>query len=652
MGAISGIVVIGSDTDAAPAGSAIFEKLKACSFERTGEWTDHSVHLGCGIIYNTPESRLEELPRSNESRTLVLTADAIIDNRAELLESFKLEPEESRVITDSELILRAYEAWGYSCPEHLIGDYAFALWDAGKQELFLARDAMGSRTLYYSYERGFFAFCTIETPLLKLFGRPAELNEKWIADFLAIDGIQHEMECEETVYRGIYQLPPAHYGIVNAEGFSKKKYWEPLRDIKPIRFKTDEEYVEAFKRCFSEAVECRLRSAGETGIFLSGGMDSGSIACVAAPKLAEKGKKLHGFTSIPVPEFNERPPRMTIYNESREVGLIAEAYPNIGMTYSSFADKNCLTDIDELIQVFEQPYKVFQNMTWYHSFLKLAAERNCAIMLNGQTGNNTISYGNFAVHLVTLSRQGRIVSAARELYGFSRLVNEPVTKVLKSAIPVVLPHRLKLWRHRTRLREFDRFHNVVVKRSLVHKWNVTERLDQIEANTPISRFPDYEEDRKARTSPLPFTHIGAVETKLSLASGITIRDPSRDKRVFEFCLAIPSGQFVRSGQERYLLRRAMKGILPDPIRLNIVAKGLQSADWVHRLAPIWSGVLAEAGQALEKGNLEPYVEVDKLREKLAKAGGDVSKAEDSVVRSILTAVIFSRFIEDFKQRHS
>ncbi|AIQ11435.1 asparagine synthase-related protein [Paenibacillus durus] len=652
MGAISGVYRFGSDADAAPAGSAIFRKLKVCSFQRTGEWADHSVHLGCGIIYNTPESKMEQLPRCNENQTLAITADAIIDNRAELLEKFKLEPGESPVITDSELILRAYETWGCSCPEHLIGDYAFAIWDAGKEELFLARDAMGSRTLYYTCERDFVAFCTIETPLLELFGERAELNEKWIADFLAIDGIQHELECEETVYRRIYQLPPAHYGIVSAEGFSKKKYWEPLRDIKPIRFKTDDEYVEAFNRCFSEAVACRLRSAGETGIFLSGGMDSGSIACVAAPKLAEQGKKLYGFTSIPVPEFNERPPRMTIYNESREVGLIAEAYPNIDITYSSFADKNCLTDIDELIRIFEQPYKIFQNMTWYHSFLKMAASRNCTIMLNGQTGNNTISYGNFAVHLVTLSRQGRIVSAARELYGFSRLVNEPVTKVLRSAIPVVLPHRLKLWKNRTRLREFDRFTNVVVKRSLVNKWNVANRLDQIEANTPIGRFPDYEEDRKARTSPLPFTHIGAVETKLSLANGITIRDPSRDKRVFEFCMAIPSGQFVRSGQERYLLRRAMEGVLPDPIRLNIIAKGLQSADWIYRLAPIWPEVLAEVGQALEQGSLEPYVEVDKLKEKLAKASGDVRKAEDSLVRSILTAVIFSRFIEDFKRRYS
>ncbi|BCG57409.1 asparagine synthetase B family protein [Paenibacillus sp. URB8-2] len=647
MGAISGIYMFGSDTNAAPAGSSIFGKLKAYSFNRTGEWVDQSVHLGCGILYNTPESKMEELPRCNDNGALVITADAIIDNRAELLEQFNLQPGDPAVVTDSELIIRAYETWGHACPGHLIGDYAFAIWDIGKQELFIARDAMGSRTLYYTCEDGYFSFCTVEKPLLGLFGKRAELDEKWITDFLSIDGIQHELECEGTVYRGISQLPPAHYGIVNAMGLVKKRYWEPLRDIKPIVFGSDEEYVEAFNRCFSEAVSCRLRSLGETGIFLSGGMDSGSIASVAAPQLADKGKKLYGFTSVPVPGFSEQPSGTAIYNESREVELIAQAYPNIDITYGSFAEKNCLTDADELLRIFEQPYKIFQNMTWYHSFLKMAAKRNCTVMLNGQTGNSTISYGNFGVQLATLYRKGRIAAAAREIYEFSKLANAPVRKVLKSAIPVVMPYRLKVWKNRRQLREFDRFENMVVKRSLIQKWDVISGLDRIGANTPISRFPDYEEDRKSRTSPLPFAHIGAVETKLSLANGITIRDPSRDKRVFEFCMAIPSEQFVRNGQDRYLLRRAMKGILPDPIRLNIRTKGLQSADWIYRLAPQWPEVLDEAERVLEQGDLEPYVDKDKLREKLAKASRDINKNEENLIRSIVITVIFSRFIAAF-----
>ncbi|MNM10873.1 Asparagine synthetase [glutamine-hydrolyzing] 3 [compost metagenome] len=647
MGAISGIYVFGGDRKAVSAGPALFGQLKIYSFQGTGEWTDGSVHLGCGVFHHTPESKLEELPGENETGSLVLAADAIIDNRTELLEQLGLD--ETQVVTDGTLILKAYEKWGHACPNHLIGDYAFAVWDKERRELFLARDAMGSRTLYYTQGADYFAFCTVEKPLVALRGEEAELNEKWIADFLSIEGIQHETDPEETVYRDIYQLPPAHTAVVRAGEFRKNRYWDPLKDIKPVRFASDEEYEEAFNRIFKEAVACRLRSAGETGIFLSGGMDSGSIACVAAPLLEAQGRKLHGFTSVPVPDFDKKPPRMRVYNEAPEVDLIAEAYPNVEITYSSFAEKNCTTDIDELIRIFEQPYKIFRNMTWYHSFLKLAAERNCTVMLNGQSGNNTISYGNFAVHLMTLWKRGRAFSAVRELLGFSRLVNEPISKVFKSAIPVVTPYRLKLWRSRRELRGYDRFRGVPVNRSLARKWKVESRLDAIGTNVPVQRYPDYREDLKSRTSPLPLVHIGAVETKLSLANGITIRDPSRDRRVFEFCMAIPSGQFVRHGQERYLLRRAMKGILPDPIRLNIIKKGLQSADWIHRLVPDWPGLLAEARKILDREDSERYLETEQLRELLDEVSRDVAKVDEDRVAYILTAVIFARFVDSYKR---
>jgi len=651
MGAISGVVRFGKDSEAAQTGSLILNRMKKYRFDHIGEWSDRMIHLSCGIIVNTPESKLERLPRSLDDQSLVITADAIIDNRNELFQVFGLEPDRRTLISDSELILLAFQKWGTACPEHLIGDYAFAIWEPGKQKLFLARDAMGSRTLYYTYGPGYAAFCTLEKPLLGLFGKPAELNEKWIADYLAVEGIQHELQSEETVYQGIYQLPPAHRGIADIGGIRIEQYWNPLKDIKPVRFKTDEEYVEAFNAIFSEAVACRLRSEGDTGIFLSGGMDSGSIAGIAAPLLEQQGKKLHGFTSVPVPGFNEKPPKMRKYNESPEVDLLEKAFPNLEVTYSDFAEKNSMTDINELIGVFEQPYKIFQNMTWYHSFLKMAAARNCTVMLNGQTGNNTISYGNFAVQLLTLHRSGRWITMGKELHAFSKLAEVPVKKVMMNAIPVLTPYWLRAWKNRRRVRRFDRFENVVVKRSLISKWNVAERLDRVKANMLIHRFSDYREDRKTRADLLPLTHIGAVETKLSLANGITIRDPSRDKRIFEFCLAVPPQQFVKDGQERYLLRRAMANVLPDPIRLNIVTKGLQSADWIYRLAPNIASLIAEMEQALDKGELDSYVESAKIREAMAELVQESKPVNDAALRAVLVALIFARFVENFKERH-
>jgi asparagine synthase (glutamine-hydrolysing) len=651
MGAICGIVIPDNHEKALEAGPKIFEKLKIYEFDKTGDMNDPGVYFGCGLTYNTPESLFEQLPRKNEDSRYMITADAIIDNRTELFTIFQIDPNDFSTITDSELILRAYEKWGYSCTKYLIGDYAFAIWDLNKKELYCARDPVGTRTLYYTCEQGIFAFCTIEKPLLGITSK-AELNEKWLADFLAINGVQHELLFDETVYRGIYQLPPAFYGIVTAQGFKQTQYWDPLKDVQPIRFETDEEYVEAFNKIFSEAVSCRTRSAGETGMMLSGGMDSGSIACVAAKQMLDTNRNLLAFCSVPSENFNEKPGKRSVYNETPEVELIVNAFQNIDITYCSFEGKNSLTDIDDLLSIFEQPYKIYQNMTWYHPMLKLAATNNCKIMLNGQVGNSTISYGDFRVHLLTLFRAGKWISCFNEITALSLLLDVPAKKVFKLAIKVIIPFRIRKWRDQIRNKDFDRFQDVIVNKSLIDKWDVEERLDQAEANLLTSPFHDYEEERVRRASPMPFIHIGAVETKLCLANRITIRDPSRDKRVLEFCLSIPSNQFVKDGNERYLLRRATKGILPDRIRNNNTTRGVQSPDWIQRLTLEWDRLCAEVDQVLATKEIEPYVDMNKIKDLREKLDHNPETQDANTLRMVLVTIIMSRFINDFKQNYT
>lgn len=649
MGAICGIIVPEDHGKATKLGPRIFEKLQIYNYDRIGNAVGEGVYLGSGLIFNTPESRLEQLPRESANHRYLLTADAVIDNRDELFDAFGLDKKRMSGITDSELILRAYEKWGYDCPKYLTGDYAFALWDKDRRELYLARDPMGPRTLYFTSAPGMFAFCTIEKPLLGITGTTPELNEKWLADFLAIDGIQHELDCRETVYSGIFQLLPANYAIVNADGLKQVQFWDLLKDAAPVRFKTDEEYVEAFNQIFFEAVSCRLRSAGETAIMLSGGLDSGSIACVAARQLEENGRKLHAFSSIPVEDFDEVPDKRTIYNETNEVELIARSHSNIHVSYCSFEGSNSLADMDELIGIFEQPYKIFQNMTWYRPMLERAAANNCTIMLNGQFGNGTISYGDFLVHLLTLYRTGKFVTAVKEIHALSELLGVPVKKVYRLAAHVIMPYGLRRWLDRRRNKEHDRFKNVVVNRSLIGKWNVEKRLDEVGGNVLSAKHRDYDQERERRASQMALCHIAAMETKLSLANRITIRDPSRDRRVVEFCLSIPSDQFVKNGHERNLIRRAMKGILPDPIRTNTKTRGLQSADWMHRLKHLWQMAAEEMDKLLSNEEIRPYIDGEKLHELRAQMENCLKNKDADIARQTLIVIIFARFLMDFKR---
>jgi asparagine synthase (glutamine-hydrolysing) len=115
----------------------------------SGVWCEGPVGLGHLMLHNTPESLYETLPLQSETGELILTAGARLDNRDELFRVLKVSPSERASLPDSALILRAYQKWGADCPTHLLGDWAFALWDARHRRLFIARDHYGNTGLYY-----------------------------------------------------------------------------------------------------------------------------------------------------------------------------------------------------------------------------------------------------------------------------------------------------------------------------------------------------------------------------------------------------------------------------------------------------------------------------------------------------------------------
>src|SRR3989449_1054025 len=267
----------------------------------TGAWREGPVALGHGMLHTTPESLREQQPLVGTRGDLVLAADARIDNRGELC---SLLPAPSDA-TDADLILAAYERWDETCPEHLLGDFAFAIWDAREQRLFCARDHFGVKPFYYHHRLGrLFAFASEIKGLLALPDVPRRLNETRVADYL----VPLLEDKEITFYEEIVRLPPAHWMTVDREGIRRQEYWS-LDPEREIRLGSDDEYAAAFREIFTEAVRCRLRSAFPVGSMLSGGLDSSSIVCVARELLAQGGcPRPHTFSAVfdDVPECDER----------------------------------------------------------------------------------------------------------------------------------------------------------------------------------------------------------------------------------------------------------------------------------------------------------------------------------------------------------
>ncbi|MCX7708893.1 MAG: asparagine synthase-related protein [Clostridia bacterium] len=650
MSAICGYINLKGNYAPKEIGAAMMKKLGVYSADASETWSAGPIFFGCHHQWITPESCFEKLPYHDETAGLTITADAIIDNRSELLGLFGIPLIEKNKITDSELILLAFKKWGDECPKYLIGDYAFAIWNHQKRELFCARDHVGKRTFYYVYSEGTFAFCTVMKPLLVVPQVTKGLNDLWLADFLAIPTVAHELEAHHTIYQDVFQLEPAQSMKVSLSGFKKKKYWHPL-ELPEIRFKNDVEYDEAFREIFFEAVHCRTRSYKDVGILLSGGLDSGAVACVASQQFKNNGKRLKAYSAVPIEGYVEFLPSGWISDESEYINAICEHCGNIDINYCRFPDRHSLTNTERLINILEQPYKIVENLFWMDGIAETAARQNCKVLLDGQFGNSTISFGDFYIQLFTLFKNGQWVKMLNEIsdygkfhgvsrkrllqYVFKRFSPEFVQKnifkqqgdqALSQTISLVQPDFAK--QHHTEMR--------LKKAGYLHSPYQNYTLSEV---------------RKLIFEPSAFTHIGAVETKLSLAYGIAKRDPTRDKRVIEFCFRIPGNQFVQKGQERYLVRRSMKDILPDKVRLNTKVRGKQSADWIQRIQPEWENARNELERAIQKDYVKRYINVSEIDQALMK-NEVLTPGETNVLdlRLMLSCLIFSNFIkhtEDF-----
>ena len=245
-------------------------------------WSDGAIGLGHAMLRTTFEAEREHQPCSLDGEVWI-TADARIDARPEL--KAELEAAGRRDVkdaTDVELILHAYHAWGDDCVRHLLGDFAFAIWDGPRRRLLCARDHFGVKPFYYARVADAFVFSnTLECVRL----HPAVssgLNELAIADFLLFGWNQ---EPDTTTFRDIRSLPPAHRLVLDERGLHVARYWTLPRE--PVRYRRNGDYVEAFLERLEQAVADRLRT-NRVAVSMSGGLDSSSVAATARRLLARQ----------------------------------------------------------------------------------------------------------------------------------------------------------------------------------------------------------------------------------------------------------------------------------------------------------------------------------------------------------------------------
>lgn len=549
-----------------------------------------------------------------------------IDNRSDLAKCLEIRPADLASITDKQLISIAYNKWGEETSSRIYGDWSLAVWHPDEQKLFLARDHYGNTALYYYVDQHIFAFSSSRKFLLDLKLAPQEMDELYLAQVLVSWMAYHG---ERTIHKSIYRLPPAHSLTVTPDKFTTRQYWY-LEKTPILRLAQRSDYVDGFREVFEESVRVRLRTSGSDTIAatLSGGLDSSSVAVTAAEILKKEDRRLNAYTSIPVADTSKSDGRC-IGNEFPLAEATARFAGNIDLYTVNAADISPIQAIRSMLRIVHEPSHAAGNFFWILELNRRAVVDGCKVLLTGQIGNATISWTG------DLSSQPFAYQLQR--LGWQKLLKQKI----KETAPLQFLKLYRMWRQNKS--EWYRSSAILPE--------FAQRIDlygQMLNDTNNLGFRSPQEMRHTFINPGRIM-VGALHAEMGAAAGLEIRDPTADARVIEYTYSVPDHIFMNpeTDQDRWLIREAMKGRLPEGVRLNR-RFGRQAADRVQRLracAREVDSVLDElaAGPAIE------YVDVAYMRRVWHKVLNEDSFDTYSKSGAILTrGIMAGLFVNEFE----
>lgn len=450
---------------------------------------------------------------------------------------------------DTEVILRAYEAYGESCVERFRGMFAFALWDARDRKLFVARDAIGVKPVYYAEWDGCLYFASEIKGLLACPGMPRELDPEGLDDFFTY----LYTVPPRTMFRGLRQLPPAHVGVWRNGVWNTRRYWQ-LRFVPEER--PESEWIEAINACLEDTVEKHLISDVPLGAFLSGGLDSSTI--------------VHYMSRVaagPVNTFTIGFGREgALYDESAEARGLARHYGTQHRELTAEAD--VLQVLSAMVRHFDEPFGNPSAVLFY--VLCRLIREHVTVVLSGDGGDE--SFAGYPRH------------AGAGLSEWYRLLPDTLRRHIINPLVQLLPESTRGFHALRRLREFSAgslLNPVEMYAAWITYFSPAERAQlytpELRRDVEGRDALDYVRGlfRECEgidlvsqalyvdiVSFLPHNLLQCTD-RMSMAHGLESRVPFADQRLIELLARIPGRLKVRGTQTKRLLRRSMDGRLPE-----------------------------------------------------------------------------------------
>lgn len=524
-------------------------------------WLEDHIGMGHWHFWTTPEDQGECQPLKLSALPFTIVMDGRLDNRSDLLRQLNFAPEERLCFSDAAIVLHGYAKWGVDWFKHLVGEFAFVIWDHNACELICARDAVGNRTMFYAFQGPRVLIASEPWTVAAAMNRQVEINESSIAYYFAM----RQPQDGRTFFTGITELLPAHWLKIDNNSNHFDVYWQP-QAITSKYNRSEEECAEELREVLDTSVQCRLRSITPPAIMMSGGLDSTSVACLAAQKL--------------------HPTRLTTVSYVFREFLECDESQYIDAVHDKYQTQSIQIPCDDL-----WPFKSWPEWSldpsWppgnpYQSIIERtyarAQKEGIKVLLTGMSGDNLYSASeNYLVDLFLdgeIKRLGQEVKYLIDKYGWRKafglkVIRNSIKRIIHTTPGLNLLHRAPstpnwLTPYGAGFLELKSNSRIIGKQNGLFNFRLAAGSSREIYNT--SRY------------------------------GLELRSPYHDRRLIEFFWGIPGHMLFSQGVTKKIIRKAMDGILPVMI---------QSRNDYSDLLPLFNyGLQRRGNEILEKPDVD------------------------------------------------
>ena len=578
-------------------------------------WCRGPLAIGVLDSRRTPEDHGPVL-RAEGDR--VAAAIARLDMRQELLSRLSITAGEAAARSDAELVLEAHRRWGEGCVSHLDGDYTAVAWEPGRGALWIGRDRLGSGRVAWHRGRELFAFATEARGLLAHPAVPRRIDPRFalrrLLSFLEIG----------SQYEEIAWLPCGHVMNASSRRVEPRRYYS-LADAPAVRLASDEDYAEALRAELERAVRDRVRSALPVAATLSSGLDSGSVTTLAAASLAARGERLLALTAAPLHDCRGAVPHGREGDEGPLAAAVARHAGSVDHVIFRSEQSGPLRAIERAVDSGRIPVAA-SNEFWLQDLAAEARRHGIGTILMGHGGNLTISWGG--------ARSSPAWNPAGLARRWRQATSEGIRRALWRALRARLLPILGAGKRLVRMGSAEdrlAFMGTALRPGALRDLGLMEWAQERWAALRARRDMD---ERTLRSIIVGVLTEGWGWSQIATSHGIDSRDPTLDRRVVELCLGIPEAQYVLRGDRRSLVKRAMRGRLPDAV-LHSRRRGLQVADIGFRLLRERDLALDHIARIERSAEASFFVDGRKLRETLIALERRVDEASTTRLLHLL-----------------